>query len=182
MSNAKSELYALGACFDGAASLYHAAEKVRDKGFKNWDVHTPFPVHGMDDAMGLGRSRVSTVSLIGGATGLTIAYLMIWWTSLIDFPLIAHGKPYFSLEPSVPIFFELTVLCTAFFTLFGMLIFNRLPRLNHPVFNWDTFKRVSTDGFFLVIEATDAQFNEEKTRRFLEEIGGKNISPIYHDS
>lgn len=177
-----TSLYAFGAEFPSTAALYHAAEKVRDRGFKRWDVFSPFPIHGMDAAMGLGRSRVSLFSLLGGITGFSTAFMLIWYTSGINYPLIVHGKPPFALEPSFPVFFELTILFTAFATIGGMLLMNLLPRLNHPVFNWDRFERVSDDGFFMVIEATDPLFAEERTRQFLEEIGGANITPIYHDS
>jgi len=168
----------MGAEFPSAAALYHAAEQIRDKGFKRWDVHSPFPIHGMDDAMGLGRSRVSAASLFGGITGFSLAVFMIYYTSKIDYPLIVHGKPYFTLEASFPVFFELTILLTAFATLFGMLGLNLLPRWNHPVFNWDRFKRVTDNGFFIVIEATDPLFSKDETKALLEKIGGSNISLI----
>jgi len=176
------KLYAIGAQFASASELYHAAEKVRDAGFRRWDVHSPFPIHGMDDAMGLGPSRVSFFSLLGGATGLASAFNIIYYTSQINFKLVVQGKPYFALEPSFPIFFELTILCTAFFTLFSMLILNLLPRLNHPVFNWDLFSKVTDDAFFIVIEAEDPLFDKAKTGEFLQKLGGQNISQIQHDS
>jgi hypothetical protein len=182
MSTFVQPVYALGAEFSSAADLYHAAEKVRDRGFRRWDVFSPFPIHGMDEAMGLGRSRVSLLSLIGGITGLISAFVLIYYTSGINYPLIVQGKPFFALEPSFPVFFELTILLTAFGTFFGMLAINCLPRLNHPVFNWSRFARVTDDKFFLVIEATDPLFSEEETRRFLEEIGGNHITLIHHDS
>jgi hypothetical protein len=159
-----------------------AAEKLRDRGFTKWDVHSPFPIHRMDAAMGLGNSRVSAISLAGGATGLLTAFLLIWWTSAVDYPLITHGKPYFTWQFSMPIFFELTVLFTAFATLFGMLAMNLLPRPNHPVFNWDRFRRVTDDGFFAVIEAADPLFSETETLRLLEEIGGTHATLIRDDS
>lgn len=176
------KLYAIGAQFKSAAELYHAAEKVRDAGFRRWDVHSPFPIHGMDDAMGLGPSRVSLFSLLGGITGFATAFILIYYTSAINYPLIVQGKPYFALEPSFPIFFELTILFTAFATVISMFTLNLLPQLNHPVFNWDRFEKVTDDGFFIVIEAEDPLFDITKTENFLEEIGGNNISQIHHDS
>lgn len=173
-----ARVYGIGAEFESAGALMRAAEKVRDRGFKKWDVHSPFPIHGMDAAMGLGNSRVSAVSLAGGATGLLTAFLLIWWTSAVDYPLITHGKPYFTWQFSMPIFFELTVLFTAFATLFGMLAMNLLPRPHHPVFNWDQFRRVTDDGFFLVIEAADPLFSQAETARLLEEIGGARVTLI----
>ena len=171
-------VYGIGAEFESAGALLRAAEKVRDRGFKNWDVHSPFPIHGMDAAMGLGDSRVSAISLAGGAVGLLTAFLLIWWTSAVDYPLITHGKPYFAWQFSMPIFFELTVLFTAFATLFGMLGMNLLPRPHHPVFNWERFSRVTDDAFFLVVEARDPLLSAQETARLLEEIGGSHVSLI----
>lgn len=173
------EIYGIGAEFSSAASLFHAAEKVRDKGFKWWDVYSPFPIHGMDGAMGLGKSWVSFISLCGAATGLTTAVLLEFVTGGFIYRLIVQGKdPLLSLPAYVPVMFELTILLTAFGTVFGMLLFNLLPRLNHPVFNWDDFKKATDDGFFMVIEASDPLFSEEETGRLLQEIGGTNITVI----
>ena len=184
-------IYGLGAEFANASELYHAAEKVRDRGFIRWDVHSPYPIHGMDDAMGLGRSRLSFWSLTGGAIGFMIAFLMIFLISdegriatLIgkitnqNYPLVVQGKPYFSLEASVPILFELTILLTAFGTVAAVLAMNWLPRWNHPVFNWGRFAKVTDDGFFLVIESRDPKFDESETTQFLEGLGAKTVALI----
>jgi hypothetical protein len=159
----------------------HAAEKIHALGFRRWDVYSPFPIHGMDQAMGFQRSRVSLFSLLGGITGLSTAFALIYYTSAINYPLIVQGKPYFALEPSLPIFFELTILLTAFGTIIGLLLLTLMPRLHHPVFNWERFKKVSDDGFFLVLEAADPRFQPEASRQLLGEIGGSQISEIYQD-
>jgi hypothetical protein len=185
------KVWAIGAEFDTAAQVFHAAEKCRDAGFTRWDVHTPFPVHGMDEAMGLGRSRLSFFSLVGGCLGLTTAFFLIFLTSAKfswpewvpafvkqNYPLIAHGKPFFALEPSVPIFFELTILMTAFFTVGALLVMNMLPRWHHPVFNWDRMARATDDKFFIVVEAADPKFTESETAQFLTEIGGHHVTVI----
>jgi len=175
------KVYGLGAQFESAADLLHAAEKVRDAGFRRWDVHTPFPVHGMDKAMGLGKSWLSTPVLIGGTTGFITAGLLTMIPSFGLYPLIVHGKPtnIFTVPAFFPIFFELTVLFSAFAAVFSILVFNRLPQWYHPVFNWERFKRASDDGFFLVVEARDPKFNEEKTRALLAEIGGAHVTLIH---
>jgi len=95
--------------------------------------------------------------------------------------LIVQGKPYFALEPSLPIFFELTILLTAFGTILGLLLLTLMPRLHHPVFNWDRFKKVSDDGFFLVLESADPRFDAQASRKLLHEIGGDHVSEIYQD-
>ncbi|MDX2225955.1 MAG: DUF3341 domain-containing protein [Verrucomicrobiae bacterium] len=174
-------LYAVGAQFKSVADLYHAAEKIRDSGFKRWDVHSPFPIHGMDDAMGINRSWVSFFSLVGGAIGFCTAVALQVYTSVIEYPLITNGKPFFSLPAFFPVMFELTILITAFMTLFGLFGLSMLPQFHHPVFNWDLFcEKANDDGFFIVIEARDRIFNESKTKQLLEEIGGTNITPIYY--
>ena len=175
------KVYGLGAEFASAADLLKAAEKIRDAGFKRWDVHTPFPVHGMDKAMGLGKSWLSAPVLVGGATGFVTAGCLTIIPSKYLYPLIVHGKPFgvMTVPAFFPIFFELTVLLSAFTAVFSIMVFNRLPQWYHPVFNWERFKRVTDDGFFLIIEARDPKFNEEKTRGLLEEIGGSHVTLIH---
>jgi len=181
MNHASKTLYGLGAEFSSAAALLEAAKKIYAHGFKKWDVYSPFPIHGMDHAMGFKRSRVSLFSLIGGFTGLTTGFVLIYYTSALNYPLIVQGKPYFALEPSLPIFFELTILLTAFGTILGLLLLTLLPRLHHPVFNWDRFQRATDDGFFLVLEVTDPKFDPTASRQLLQGMGGTHITEIYQD-
>jgi hypothetical protein len=181
MSHATKTLYGLGAEFSSAAALLEAAKKIYAYGFKKWDVYSPFPIHGMDHAMGFKRSRVSLFSLIGGFTGLTTGFVLIYYTSALNYPLIVQGKPYFALEPSLPIFFELTILLTAFGTILGLLLLSLLPRLHHPVFNWDRFQRATDDGFFLVLEVADPKFDPAASRQLLQGMGGTHITEIYQD-
>jgi hypothetical protein len=175
------KVYGLGAEFDSAADLMKAAEKIRDRGFSHWDVHTPFPVHGMDKAMGLGKSWLSAAVFVGGFLGLMTGLALATIPSFVLYPIIVHGKPYDwrTLPAFFPIMFELTVLFSAFTAVFGMFALNQLPRLHHPVFNWDRFKRFTDDGFLMVIEARDEKFSEVRTKALLEEIGGKNVTLIH---
>ena len=175
------KIYGFGAEFGSAAELMHAAEKIRDGGFKRWDVHTPFPVHGMDKAMGLGKSWLSAPVLIGGVTGLVTGILLTFIPSWGLYPIIVNGKPWdWRTAPAFfPIMFELTVLFSAFATVFSLLIFCQLPKWYHPVFNWDRFSKVSDDGFFLIIEARDPKVSETRTRELLEGIGGKHVTLIH---
>ena len=181
MNHPAKTLFGLGAEFPSAAALLEAAKQIYAHGFKKWDVYSPFPIHGMDHAMGFKRSRVSLFSLIGGFTGLTTAFVLIYYTSALNYPLIVQGKPYFALEPSLPIFFELTILLTAFGTILGLLLLTLLPRLHHPVFNWDRFQRATDDGFFLVLEVTDPKFDPTASRQLLQGMGGTHITEIYQD-
>jgi hypothetical protein len=175
------KVYGLGAEFDSVAALMAAAEKIRDAGFRRWDVHTPFPVHGMDAAMGLGKSWLSVPVLIGGMIGLVTAAVLTMVPTGILYPVIVHGKPFDwrTVPAFFPIFFELTVLLASFSTVFALMAMNQLPRWYHPVFNWERFKRASDDGFFVVVEARDPKFSENKTRELLERIGGKHVTLIH---
>jgi hypothetical protein len=114
------KVYGLGAEFDSAAELMHAAEKVRDAGFSKWDVHTPFPVHGMDAAMGMGKSWLSTPVLIGGTTGLLTAVALTCIPSFSIYPIIVHGKPY--AWPTIPAFFPIMFVLTVLFSAFSVVV------------------------------------------------------------
>jgi len=148
--------------FDTPAVLVRAAEALRDAGYKQFDTHSPFPIHGMDAAMGLGDSKLGWIVFPIGLLGTTIGFSMIHWMNNIDYPLIIGGKPAFvALLPSmIPVMFELTILLSAFAAVFGMLHLNRLPRHHHPIFNSERFSSFSNDKFFISVEATDAKWNE----------------------
>src|SRR5258708_39715675 len=170
--------YGLIATFDTTPDLYHAAQQVRDAGYKNWDCITPFPVHGLDKAMGVKRSIVPRISLAGGITGFCTGMTMIWWTGAVDYPLTVGGKPLFSPMFAFPVSYELTILFTAFATIIGMFIVNGLPMHYHPVLKYDQIKRGMDDTFFIVIEARDPRFNLANTKALLEKAAGKNISHV----
>lgn len=178
-------LHALGAEFDSAADIYHAAEKVRDSGYTVWDCHSPFPIHGMDNAMGMRKSWLSAFVFLCGCTGFITGLLLVTVTSFQIYPTNVDGKPndwahgLQSLQFFFPVMYELTILLSAFGAVFGMIIINGLPRFHHPLFNWARFAKVTDDKFFLIIEARDPQFSEIKTKALLETIGGKHITPVY---
>jgi hypothetical protein len=161
--------------FESSGELLAAAGKVRGAGYRKFDCHSPFPIHGMDKAMGLGRSKLGWVVGLGATIGAGGGLALQWWTSTIDMPLVISGKPFFSYPAYVPITFGLGVLLSAFAAVIGMLAFNGLPRLNHPVFNSDRFARFSDDAFFVSVEADDAQFDAQATAKFLESIGGHDV-------
>jgi hypothetical protein len=170
--------YGLVAAFDSTPALYHACEQVRDAGFSQWDALTPFPVHGLDAAMGIRRSKVPRISLIGGIIGFTTGMTMIWWMNSYDYPLIVGGKPFFSPMFAFPVSYELTILFTAFATIIGMFLLNGLPRHHHPVMTAPQFVRALDDRFYIVIEANDPKFNVTQNRDFLTKIGGKDIAEV----
>lgn len=202
MSTTVKKVHGLLAEFGGPKELFHAAEKMRDAGFKNWDVYTPYPVHGMDAAMGLGRSRLPWFVFFGGLTGLIagfllpsltqtelgawgpIGWLLEWLPGGAPYPTIVQAKPTdITTTPAFfPVMFELTILCSALTTLGGVLALMGLPRLHHPLFDSENFAKATDDGFLLCVEKKDPRFDEEETQSFLEEIGGTNVELVKTDA
>jgi len=176
--NATAKAYGIIAEFDTTADVLHAAEKVRQAGFRRWDVFTPFPIHGMDRAMGMKNSPVGWFSFLGGVTGYTTGMVMIWWMNAYDYRIVVGGKPMFSPYGAFPPSYELTILFGAFGALFGMLFLNRLPRLHHPLLKHKRFEQVTHDKFFIVIETDDPKYSETETRKLLEATGSKHIEMV----
>ena len=170
--------YGMLAEFATPADLMHAAEKIRDAGFRRWDVFSPFPIHGMNQAMGLKNSKVGWFGFIGGVAGYTTGMIMIWWMNAVDYPIAIGGKPMFSPFGAFPPSYELTILFTAFGSIFGMLVLNRLPKLYNPLFKSERFRRATHDGYFMVIETTDPKYSEAETRQLLESTGGRHIEIV----
>lgn len=177
-SRSQQGLFGLLARFETPAALLQAATEVRRKGYTRFDCHSPFPIHGLDQAMGLRRSYLGWVAGLLGFGGVAGGVLLQWWTSTVDYPLVISGKPFFSFQAFVPVAFALGVLLAAFGAVIGMLVFNRLPRLFHPLFASSNFARVGNDGFFISIEASDRLFDRDQTRAFLESIGGVDMEVI----
>jgi hypothetical protein len=167
--------YGILAEFATPADLYHACERVRDAGFTRWDAHTPFPVHGLEKAMGLRRSQLPWIVLGMGLTGATLGFLLQWWVHEVAYPLVISGKPFFSWPAFIPITFELGVLFAALGAVFGMFGLNRLPMHHHPLFRSKVFDRVTDDAFFISIESWDPRFDPSATRTLLESLGARNV-------
>jgi mono/diheme cytochrome c family protein len=167
--------------FAGPDALKAAAAQVRDAGFRCWDAHSPYPVHGIERAMGLRPTRLPWLVLAAGLAGAALALGLQWWTNSVDYPINISGKPIFGLPANVPIIFELMVLLAAFAAFGGALALNLLPQFWHPVFNSPRFKRATADGFFLSIEARDPQFDEPAVRALLKSAGATAVETL-HDS
>lgn len=178
MSENSSTNWGVLAEFDSASGIYHACEKVRDAGYKNWDAHTPFPVHNLDKAMGLKASSLPWVVFCCGLTGAVGAMTLQWWIHTVRYPLVFAGKPYFSWQAFIPVTFEVMVLFSALGAVLGMFHYNRLPQLSHPLFSSTAFERSTDDRFFISIEATDPKYDLETTRTFLEECGATSIELV----
>ena len=171
-------VYGLVAEFDTPVDVYHAAEKVRDAGYRRWDVYSPFPIHGIDDAMGIKKTKLPVFVMGAAFTGVFLGWLMQYWMSAVDYNMVVQGKPYGAWEPFVPIMFEIGVLASAFTAIGSMLALNGLPRWNHPLFSSERFLRISDDRFMICVEADDPAFDPDETRALLERNGGREIALI----
>lgn len=167
--------------FSNPAELIEAAKKVRDAGYQKFDCHSPFPIHGMDDAMGMKRSPLGYIVGALTVTGAIVGMGLQYWASTIEYPLVISGKPFFSWQAFIIITFALFVLFGAFGSVFGMFHLNRLPRLHHPLFYSKQFEKATDDAFFVSIEAEDERFDETQTKAFLDSIGGSDVELITGD-
>ncbi len=148
--------------FKNPADLIHGAEKMRDAGYKHFDCHSPFPIHGMDEAMGEKRSPLGYIVGVVGFFAIVGMIAFQGWTSAIDYPIIVSGKRFFSYQAFVIPTWAVMVLSSAIVTVLGMIALNRLPRFHHPVFYSDNFEKFSTDGFFISVKSN--------TRLFLKDL------------
>jgi hypothetical protein len=175
--------------FESPGALMHAAEQVRDQGYVRWDCYTPFPVHGLDRAMGVKMTKMPIMVFFCGLTGAALGVLLQWFTNASDvffyspvpvtgYPYMISGKPEWSLPANIPVIFELTILFSAFGAVFGMLGLNRLPTLSNPLFTSKRFLRATTDRFFIAIEAADPRFDEHNTASFLRNTGAAAVETI----
>lgn len=171
--------------FGVVAEFEHPEELVRagahlhhKRGFTKLDAYSPFPIHGIDDAIGVPPSKLGPIVFACGLFGLANAVLMIWYTNGVDYPLVIGGKPLFAWEFSVPVIFELTVLLSAFGAVIGMLALNGLPKFYHPTFNYSNIAAVTDDRFLLVVEASDPKFNVHELQQILTEVGARRTEVI----
>ena len=173
----ETRTWGLLARFDSPGSLLCAARETTKAGYKKFDVYTPFPVHGMDQAMGMGRSKLGWIvaggALAGFVTSVILQYYVAW-----DYPLIHQGKPFYAWQPYTIVCFELTVLFAAFAAVFGIMYLNGLPQWYHPTLKKNVFAKASDNGFFLTIEAADEKYDTVKTMEFLRSIGALEIEEV----
>jgi len=171
-------IYGLVAEFDSPASLIKAAEGLRDSGYKKFETYSPFPIHGMDAAMGLKDSILGWIVFFFGATGLTCGFLLQTWVSVYAYKITVSGKPLFSFQAFVPVCFEVMVLFSGIAAVVGMFALNGLPQLYHAVFKHKRFAIASSHGFFVSVESSDGLYSETATTEFLAKLGGKHIATV----
>lgn len=174
----RPRIFGLLAEYETPADLYAACEQIRDAGYRVWDAYSPFPVHGLEKAMGLRSSFVPWIVCIMGFSGAGLGFLMQWWMSAVDYPLIISAKPFNSYPAFVPVTFECGILLGSFGAVFGMLGLNRLPQLYHSLFRSKRFERVTDDKFFIAIESRDPRYDPAETRELLESTGAAVVEEV----
>src|SRR5438128_4702061 len=142
------------------------------------DAYSPFPIEALHEALGSRHTRLPLIVLIGGLVGCAGGYLLQDWASAIAYPINVAGKPLHSWPAFVPVTFECTILVAALSAVLGMLALNGLPMPYHPVFNVPRFALSSRNRFFLCVEAKDAKFDLERTRRFLETLNPRDVTVV----
>ena len=176
-----ARVHGMTAVFTDTPKVYHAAEQVRDAGYKKWDVNSPFPIHGIDDALGVKPTILPWLVLFMGLTGMSTGILLTTYTMTNFLPVpdfvptnfegytfLISGKPLNSFAGFIPVIFELTIMFSAYTAVFAMFLLNTLPLLYHPLFNSKHFRRATQDRFFLAIESRDRNFDAAQTAAFLK--------------
>jgi len=164
--------------FDTPEDLLRAIRTARAAGYTKMETYSPFPIHGVDEALGESRSPLGKIVIVCGLVGLTVAVWLQWWTGAVNYKLSIAGKPLFALEPSVPIIFELSVLLSAFGAVLGMFFLNKLPTYYHSFFNYSRAAGASNDRFLLAVEAVDPRFNAEEVQTFLNSCGSRHTELV----
>jgi Alternative complex III, ActD subunit len=167
--------------FDSPEQLIHAAEQVREAGYRRIDAFTPFPVEGLSHALGFRHNLVPTITLLGGLFGGIGGFFFQYWAAAISYPMNIGGRPLNSWPAFIPVTFELTVLGASLTAVFGMLALNGLPQPHHPVFNVQRFSHASSDRFFLCVEARDAKFHLEQTAHLLHSLQAHHVTEVADD-
>ncbi len=168
----ETNLYGLMAEFEEPDEILAATKMAYQAGYRDIEAYSPYPIEGLPDAVGMHRTWLPWIILAFGIMGGIGGFFMLWFATVVSYPLNIGGRPLNSWPAYIPITFEMTVLSAATAALIGMIIANGLPEPYHPVFNVPAFQRASRDRFFLVIESKDARFSPEDTLNFLKGLPG----------
>jgi len=176
----RSAIYGVMAEFDHAEQLVEATRRTREAGYSRIDAFTPFPIHGLPEALGFRRTRLPLIVLVGGILGGLTGYLLQYCSAAVAYPVNVGGRPLNSWPSFIPVTFEMTVLIAAISAVLGMLALNGLPQPYHPVFNVPRFALASRDRFFLLVEARDPHYDHDSTWKFLESLGAREVFDVEH--
>lgn len=171
-------MYGLIAEFENSEGLLAAARHAYEEGYRRMDAYSPLPIEGLAEAIGIRRTRIPLIVLLGGLTGCVGGFFLQYWIAVLDYPINVGGRPLNSWPSFIPVTFELTILLAAFSAVIGLFAVCRLPRPNHPVFNVPQFEMASQNRFFLCIESRDPRFDSERTRRFLASLRPQGVYDV----
>jgi len=174
----EDKVYAVIGEFAEPEELVEAGRRIRGMGYTKIDAMSPFPVHGIDEAIGVPYSKIGWIAVCGAIAGITTAQVLIYYVGKIDYPLIIGGKPLFDFTYSIPPTFELAVLFTAITTFLCTWGLSGLPRLYHPSMNYRSAHRASDDRFLLVVEADDPKFDAQKTAQDMRSVGANDVEVV----
>ena len=174
LSRKKKKLSGMIGIWEESSDLLHALHQLRNKGFKELDAITPYPVHGVEEALGLKRSWIPYGTFCAGCLGAILALLFTWWTSAVNWPINVGGKPFFSLPAFIPIVFEITILFAALFSV-GLLFYAcRLPKVNPRIAD----PSLTSHCFGVFILESDPLYNEKEIAKVFQELGAEKVKPI----
>jgi hypothetical protein len=181
-SEVGANIYGLIAEFDDPDALVAAARTATQAGYRHVEGYSPFPIHGLAEALDFKDWRLPKIAFFGGVTGMALGFIGLWYTNVIDYPWNVGGKPLFSWPQFIPIAYECTILFAAGAAFLSQWLLNGYPRPHHPIFNARNFDRASQDRFFLFIETTDPQYDSIGTANFLSELHGVlHVSEVEKD-
>lgn len=185
------KVFGIVAEYDNVTDVMAATQAAYDAGYRKMDVHSPFPIHGIDDALGVKPTILPWIVLGMGLTGMSLGILLTTFTMTNWIPVpswmptnfegyrfLISGKPFDSFAAFIPVIFELTIMFSAYTAVFAMFLLNKLPLLYHPLFNSKNFRRATQDRFFLAIESQDRNFDADDTAAFLKEHKALNTELI----
>ncbi len=172
------QLYGLLAEFEAPEALVEAARKIRAEGYVRIEAYSPFPVEGLAAALGFRERALPLIALAGGIVGGGGGYLLQWYLAAVNYPINIGGRPLNAWPAFAVPAYELAILGAFLAAFFGLLVLNRLPRLHHPIFNAERFRRVTVDRFFLAMPSEEARFDLEATRALLERLGALAVEEV----
>lgn len=176
---ARPSTFAVVGLFSEPDAIINAANKIRPRNLGHLEAYSPYPVHGLDRAIGIGKSTLGAYVMGMGVLGASLALLFEWWTSAVDYRLITGGKPLFSWQAFVPVMFEVTVLFATFTAGLAMLFaYNKLPFFGHPILHAKAIKGITRDKLALSIESADPTFDADKARHALVENGAETVEVV----
>jgi hypothetical protein len=173
-------LHGLLAEFADERQLLDAVRRTRAEGYfaSCVEAYSPYPVDGLDQALGARHHWVAFWMLVGALGGGAFTYWLEWYSAVVDYPINVGGRPLFSWPAFIPPAVEMTILWAVLFGVGAVLFGARLPRVRHPLFESHEFERASSDRFFLLVRGADPRFDAQRTQAFLESLSPLSVVEV----